>query len=73
MEIVRKIQALGLNRSDRKQGRRFFRHDLILLNGHPSQETIENLHKATSQASEEYKTHVYTKYIRIALNREEGK
>lgn len=72
-EIARKVEALGLNRSDRKQALRFFRYDTIVVNGHPAQDTIENLQPATEQASDEYKTSVYVKHIRLALNREEGK
>ena len=71
MEITRKMEALGLNRSDRKQALRFFRYDTIVVNGHPAQDSIENLQRATDQASNEYKTSVLTKHIRKALNREE--
>lgn len=73
MEIARKVEALGLNRSNRKQRLKFFRYDVVVVNGHPSQDSIENLDGATGQASDEYKTSVYVKHIRLALNREEGK
>jgi hypothetical protein len=74
MEIARKMEGLGLNKSDRKQRMRLFRHDQVAFNGHPFQDTIESLDKATDQASDEYKTYVLTKHIRMALNKgEEGK
>ena len=71
MEIARKVEALGLNRSDRKQRLRFFRNDIVLLNGHPQSDSIEAIHKATESATDEYKTAVYVKYVTKALNREE--
>jgi len=69
IEITRQMERLGIIRSDTRQYRKFYRHDLILLNGHPSENSIEELFKESERARPEYVSFILWKHIRRAINR----
>jgi hypothetical protein len=70
LALKKEMDELGVNRSDRKQVRSFFKHDVLPFNGHPRAEAIEQAHRETGQVREELRQVVYhvalDKMLRLA-------
>jgi hypothetical protein len=71
LDLINHMEQLGVNRSDRRQTKSFFKHDSLPFNGHPKAEAIEQAHRKTGQVREELRQVVYHVALDKMLSRAE--